>query len=209
MQTDPPTPMVPAGLGAQQLKLNVATNRQITFPINGFEKKWGLKPRDLAASGLYLGADGQTLYCGFCSYKVALELAAGEPLHSGCVVDNQDNFGFPLDSKLNFEAQRYLTFFDSDWDWKFVSPEQLAIAGFYYLGEKDQCRCAFCGLLVSDWEEGDTPESEHQKYNSKCQFLLAPNEVHNVRTGDEILDNNQDSRVAQVKTGTTTTNNKT
>ncbi|KAG7174041.1 death-associated inhibitor of apoptosis 2-like 6 [Homarus americanus] len=69
-----------------------------------------------------------------------------------------------------FEKERLDTFVDwpqSSW----ISPEDLAAAGFYYLRNKDLCACYFCQGIVGDWEKDDTPLGEHNKHFPHCPFV--------------------------------------
>lgn len=52
-----------------------------------------------------------------------------------------------------------------------VSPEPLAKAGFYYLGQSDKVRCAFCGATLRSWQHGDDPFTEHKKHYGGCLFI--------------------------------------
>lgn len=53
-----------------------------------------------------------------------------------------------------------------------VRPASLAKAGFYYLGNLDRVKCAFCLNVLRNWVEGDNPDTEHQKYYPDCSFVL-------------------------------------
>lgn len=52
-----------------------------------------------------------------------------------------------------------------------VEPAALAKAGFYYLGQGDRVRCAFCSGTLRNWKHGDDPFEEHKKYFGKCRFV--------------------------------------
>ncbi|XP_023022301.2 death-associated inhibitor of apoptosis 2 [Leptinotarsa decemlineata] len=53
-----------------------------------------------------------------------------------------------------------------------VTPERLANAGFYYLKEGDNTKCAFCKGVVRAWEPGDDPDLEHVRHFPNCQFVI-------------------------------------
>lgn len=72
------------------------------------------------------------------------------------------------------EAERLRSFEFWHWPVKFISPIDLAKAGFYFKGYGDSVRCAFCGIVLCRWERGDVPLAEHAKHNPKCIFLLDP-----------------------------------
>ncbi|XP_068975107.1 E3 ubiquitin-protein ligase XIAP-like [Bombus flavifrons] len=50
--------------------------------------------------------------------------------------------------------------------------EQLADAGFYYIGKGDQTFCYYCGVGLKDWEPENDPWEQHAKWFSKCCYLL-------------------------------------
>ncbi|XP_065547470.1 baculoviral IAP repeat-containing protein 7 [Lathamus discolor] len=68
------------------------------------------------------------------------------------------------------EAQRLRTF----WRWPAtspVSPRDLAKAGFFYIGPRDEVRCFCCSGVLKDWAPGDNPVAEHQKFFPSCKFI--------------------------------------
>ncbi|XP_046582243.1 baculoviral IAP repeat-containing protein 7-like isoform X2 [Haliotis rubra] len=60
-----------------------------------------------------------------------------------------------------------------DWPRRYVpkTPEELASAGFFYIGSADRVTCFQCGITLRDWEEEHDPVAEHQKYSEHCQFI--------------------------------------
>lgn len=67
------------------------------------------------------------------------------------------------------ESERLRTF--NNWNNNAVTPEALAKSGFYYLGVEDMVKCAFCGVKMHRWEDGDNPNVEHEKYSPQCPVL--------------------------------------
>ncbi|KAJ1827823.1 hypothetical protein LPJ73_008691, partial [Coemansia sp. RSA 2703] len=76
-------------------------------------------------------------------------------------------------------AMRLETFTTNSWphmgkkNWN-VTPEKLALAGFYYTPEwpgDDTSTCMFCGYALGDWEADDDPTSEHQRRAPDCLFF--------------------------------------
>lgn len=59
----------------------------------------------------------------------------------------------------------------SNWPLDFITPEQLAQAGFYYLNIADQVKCAFCGGIIGQWEVNDQPLLEHRKFFPDCPIV--------------------------------------
>ncbi|XP_029458275.1 baculoviral IAP repeat-containing protein 2 [Rhinatrema bivittatum] len=53
-----------------------------------------------------------------------------------------------------------------------VQPEQLANAGFYYVGGNDDVKCFCCDGGLRCWESGDDPWTEHAKWFPRCEYLL-------------------------------------
>lgn len=59
-------------------------------------------------------------------------------------------------------------------NWPFVgsiSKEEMAKAGFIYLGFEDWTMCAFCGVRVYKWQQTDVPYKEHKKHTKHCSYL--------------------------------------
>lgn len=52
-----------------------------------------------------------------------------------------------------------------------VSKEDLANAGFFYIGINDNTRCFHCGGGLCNWEQDDDPWIEHAKWFYNCDFL--------------------------------------
>lgn len=76
----------------------------------------------------------------------------------------------------------------SNWPLDYISPNQLASAGFYYLNIADQVKCAYCGGIIGEWEQNDQPLLEHRKFFPDCpivqQYLQQQEEIgiQSVRT---------------------------
>lgn len=52
-----------------------------------------------------------------------------------------------------------------------MDPAKLAAAGFYYTGEGDKVRCFECKVEICQWQEGDNPMSDHQRWQEQCRFI--------------------------------------
>src|SRR5678816_2149518 len=72
------------------------------------------------------------------------------------------------EAEFLFEKERLLTFID--WPVSFISPEELAKEGFYYLRNEDHCACVFCKRIIGHWVLGDTPKGEHLDKSPQCLF---------------------------------------
>uniref|UniRef100_H0WT66 Baculoviral IAP repeat containing 3 n=1 Tax=Otolemur garnettii TaxID=30611 RepID=H0WT66_OTOGA len=75
----------------------------------------------------------------------------------------------PSHCSMNTEKARLLTY--QMWPLTFLSPRDLAKAGFYYIGPGDRVACFACGGKLSNWEPKDDAMSEHQKHFPNCPFV--------------------------------------
>lgn len=74
--------------------------------------------------------------------------------------------------ELDFEDDRLKSFDGVQWSHTFITPQQLAHAGFYYVGPEDLVQCNFCKLKLSQWKEGDNIEREHKLWEPFCEILM-------------------------------------
>jgi len=86
---------------------------------------------------------------------------------------------------------RLYSFLIADWPNPYISPFDLAKNGFYFTQEGDNCRCYFCKLEVREWEQGDKAQTEHLRWNEKCQFLTRYSTCNNIEIGDEAVPENR------------------
>lgn len=70
---------------------------------------------------------------------------------------------------MKSEADRRRTY--ERWPVPFMDTNLLSAAGFYYTNKGDVVRCAFCGVEVGRWEEGDEPFRDHQRWSPSCGFV--------------------------------------
>lgn len=75
----------------------------------------------------------------------------------------------PNHGVMSTENARLLTF--QTWPLTFLSPADLAKAGFYYIGPGDRVACFACGGKLSNWEPKDDAMSEHLRHFPQCPFL--------------------------------------
>ncbi|NWH86703.1 BIR7B protein, partial [Aegithalos caudatus] len=52
-----------------------------------------------------------------------------------------------------------------------VSAQDLAEAGFFYVGPRDKVQCFCCGGILKDWRPGDCPMIEHLSFFPSCEYL--------------------------------------
>lgn len=86
--------------------------------------------------------------------------------------------------QMKSENNRLQTFITGNWPVSFISPSDLAKAGFYYVFESDRVRCTFCNVVVMEWEPTDSPMTEHLKHSPRCPFILGY-DVGNVPIGED------------------------
>ncbi|KAM8945752.1 baculoviral IAP repeat-containing protein 7 [Pelodytes ibericus] len=79
----------------------------------------------------------------------------------------QEEAAYP---EMMAETDRLTTY--RDWPpYAEVTPEQLARAGFFYTGHRDNVKCFHCDGGLRNWERGDNPWQEHAKWFPRCEFL--------------------------------------
>lgn len=61
--------------------------------------------------------------------------------------------------------------FNVGWKLDFITPDQMAKAGLYYLGKQDRVRCLFCSKEFDYWQRGDDPIIEHRDQSPHCPFF--------------------------------------
>ncbi|CAO2636192.1 Baculoviral IAP repeat-containing protein 2 [Lemmus lemmus] len=95
-------------------------------------------------------------------------ISSSSPLYSGPVEDFPSRTS-PCSYAMITEEARFLTY--SVWPLSFLSPAELARAGFYYIGPGDRVACFACGGKLSNWEPKDDAMSEHRRHFPNCPFL--------------------------------------
>lgn len=65
---------------------------------------------------------------------------------------------------------RLATYFPN-WPVDFLSPEDMANAGFYYTGVRDKVRCMYCLNELNNWQPTDVPIEEHRRNSPQCAFF--------------------------------------
>nr|CAB3225545.1 baculoviral IAP repeat-containing protein 7-B-like [Phallusia mammillata] len=90
----------------------------------------------------------------------------------------------PANPHMRNETNRLQTF-NQEWGDAQVdaTSSELAKAGFFYLGSRDQVKCWYCNGGLRNWEPDQEPWAEHAKWYPSCEFLLrhkGPNFVHRI-----------------------------
>uniref|UniRef100_A0A8C5UNI2 Baculoviral IAP repeat containing 2 n=1 Tax=Microcebus murinus TaxID=30608 RepID=A0A8C5UNI2_MICMU len=91
------------------------------------------------------------------------------PLNFRAVEDFSPLRTNPYSYAMSTEEARFLTY--HTWPLTFLSPSDLARAGFYYIGPGDRVACFACGGKLSNWEPKDDAMSEHRRHFPNCPFL--------------------------------------
>ncbi|WP_095210629.1 RING-HC finger protein [Endozoicomonas ascidiicola] len=80
---------------------------------------------------------------------------------------------YPVSPHMRNEDARFETF-DYRWPGGRVNatPQQIANAGFFFLGERDRVKCWYCNGGLQNWNPTDEPWQEHAKWYPTCEFLL-------------------------------------
>ncbi|XP_044588675.1 death-associated inhibitor of apoptosis 1-like [Cotesia glomerata] len=90
--------------------------------------------------------------------------------------ENDDNqqiitIAAPNQSSMDYREEEARLQSYSSWPLRYMDPIRMATAGFYYTGQGDKVKCFECGISISEWEEGDNPLSDHQRWQSNCRFI--------------------------------------
>lgn len=80
----------------------------------------------------------------------------------------------PISDSTNWDLTMYenrLKTYRNNWVLSFLTPRQMAKAGFYFLGKHDAVRCVFCSKEFDYWLLGDDPYEKHKRESPGCQYL--------------------------------------
>lgn len=91
-------------------------------------------------------------------------------------------------SNYYLEDDRLASF--EGWPLPYLSPIELAKAGFYYTKNADIVRCPFCSVELSKWEPGDDVVSDHERWAPQCVFVrcVLKNDT-NAGAGEDVCGN--------------------
>ncbi|XP_006833832.1 PREDICTED: baculoviral IAP repeat-containing protein 3 [Chrysochloris asiatica] len=140
-----------------------------------------LSPTDLAKAGFYYLGPGDRVACFACGGKLSnwerKDNVMAEHLRhfpSCPFLENQfqETLRYTVsNASMQTQAARIKTF--CNWPSSVpVPPEQLASAGFYYVGHSDDVKCFCCDGGLRCWEFGDDPWVEHAKWFPRCEYLI-------------------------------------
>ncbi|XP_062983183.1 putative inhibitor of apoptosis isoform X2 [Elgaria multicarinata webbii] len=146
-------------------------------------KNWPLpflSPSSLAKAGFYYVGPADKVACFACGGQ----LCNWEPKDSAMsehrrhfpscpfVEQTRDQCRFTVS---NLSMQTHVARVGSFKNWPSivpVQPQQLADAGFYYVGRNDDVKCFCCDGGLRCWESGDDPWVEHAKWFPRCEYLI-------------------------------------
>ncbi|XP_078693584.1 baculoviral IAP repeat-containing protein 7-like isoform X2 [Branchiostoma floridae x Branchiostoma belcheri] len=96
--------------------------------------------------------------------------AAGQATCNGGTEAASPNDDVPKFPQMTSETLRLSTY--HTWPHTFLSPAELAKAGFFYtLKGGDSARCFHCGGGLKNWQPGDDPWVEHARWYPMCKFV--------------------------------------
>ncbi|XP_039264623.2 baculoviral IAP repeat-containing protein 7-like [Styela clava] len=82
---------------------------------------------------------------------------------------------YPLNAPINPHMrtmQARLQSFDNWPERTRATKEQIAKAGFFYLGQSDKTKCFYCNGGLQNWDPNDEPWTEHAKWFPGCAFVI-------------------------------------
>ncbi|CAB3365722.1 Hypothetical predicted protein [Cloeon dipterum] len=85
------------------------------------------------------------------------------------------------------ESHRRISFLQYALPW--VCPvdfDELAAAGFYYMGPKDNVICFFCRVQIKGWERDDKADTEHKRWSPSCPMVTKEPNMLNVPLTEEL-----------------------
>uniref|UniRef100_A0A668USU8 Uncharacterized protein n=1 Tax=Oreochromis aureus TaxID=47969 RepID=A0A668USU8_OREAU len=147
-----------------------------------------IMPAELAKAGFYYLGQGDRVACFSCGGQLSnwepgdRAISEHQRHYPNCRFvrgDRADNVSLAgatvltnvSNPAMQQSEERLLTFVN--WPSRIpVRPEQLAKAGFYYVGRNDDVKCFCCDGGLRCWESGDDPWVEHAKWFPRCEYLL-------------------------------------
>ena len=165
--------------GVMPENMNDEERRFATFPVS---LEINVDTRELAKAGFYYIGPGDRVRCAFCKvnlhnwkegddvYEEHDKYAPACPFMAILEIEKMGVFyQKPRNRHMAVESNRIKTFAG----WKTSqTPEDLARAGFIYMGNGDRVKCFFCAGQLYNWEAGDKPWEEHARHFPQCSYLL-------------------------------------
>uniref|UniRef100_A0A8C4STZ1 NLR family apoptosis inhibitory protein n=2 Tax=Erpetoichthys calabaricus TaxID=27687 RepID=A0A8C4STZ1_ERPCA len=164
--------------------------RLMTF--DNLESYSSYSPEEMAKNGFFstgIKSSIQCFYCGvvLCTMSIEkdpyvshLEFQPNCDFIRGLEVGNIPKYEIKLQKNKNIDLNKASLYcleerrVESYKDWpgfSKVAVNELAHAGFYFTGLRDEVQCYSCGGSLAHWEEGDDPWKEHAKWFPECNYL--------------------------------------
>ncbi|XP_048255805.1 baculoviral IAP repeat-containing protein 7-B-like [Haliotis rufescens] len=167
--------------GSAEIGENVQHRRQ-TYGADGHRWSGKKDKAVLARAGFTFTGIGDKVECERCGLKLLNWTDTDDALHEHATRRTHCPFIVSLYRKLGqtpppkhpqYQHMRARLDSFADWPRRYVpkTPEELAAAGFFYIGSADRVTCFQCGITLRDWEEEHDPVAEHQRYSEHCQFI--------------------------------------
>ncbi len=106
-----------------------------------------------------------------CHVKLSKLLHISPYPHRGESAQYEYSFPVRLPEYSDYESR--IQTFRGKWP-KYLggpTPEELARAGFFYLGEGDKVKCFSCGVSLHEWEKKDSAYLEHVRWSPDCHYV--------------------------------------
>uniref|UniRef100_A0A8C5DC72 Baculoviral IAP repeat-containing protein 2-like n=1 Tax=Gouania willdenowi TaxID=441366 RepID=A0A8C5DC72_GOUWI len=138
-----------------------------------------ITPTELAKAGFYYLGQGDRVACFSCGGQLNnwepgdRAVSEHQRHYPNCRFQPSGTTALSNVSNPSMQQseERLLTFVN--WPSRIpVRPDQLAKAGFYYVGRNDDVKCFCCDGGLRCWESGDDPWVEHAKWFPRCEYLL-------------------------------------
>lgn len=166
-------------------EMQTVHSRLASFSFADWLANVSIRAEDMASAGLYF-VHGDTVRCFHCHVMISNWVPNDVPIEEHlrlsphCSVAKRAARTMnvnQVNTNVSATAERmsdYLTRLSSFSNWPRtapLSPHELATAGFYYAGDGDKVRCFSCGVVLKNWQHGDTAWGEHGRYYPHCQFF--------------------------------------
>ncbi|RWS07542.1 baculoviral IAP repeat-containing protein 2-like isoform X2 [Dinothrombium tinctorium] len=122
------------------------------------------------------------IFCGNEEMCGNIEIIFKESFYNSDDKTTEPNQDMNRLKKIMRNKQKRLDSF-KNWPISYISKEEMADAGFYYLNNSDRVRCFTCDGVIHEWEHGDIPIEEHKRHFPNCRFLIT-NSLSGVDTVD-------------------------
>lgn len=166
-----------------RLDLTQSADRDKTFESEAWEHR-NLSKR-MVDIGLYYTGYGDVVQCFKCNCYIWNWTAEDIPeKEHDCPIVDFALYRNYMSGTINYTLRqnRLMTFLCSTWKHKkYLPAEQMADAGLYFIGKKDETRCCQCNVIISDWLENDIPIVEHvrwaNRFNTQCLYVTCYNKM--------------------------------